>query len=186
MEWISQAKPNPDQVGPIEGLIIYEHALKCCTGSCEDGEEPYITISLGNMRNHLSVEHRSVRSKTDFEFKTDIRTQTFTHYGGFVFYFEVGGPPEDNVKFSESPLKYASLREAVQNEHKELLGTDVTVEDTINGDIIHPAFNSTGLIAFWESFNIDLVEPILEILFDPFFFYTGPVAFWSSLLEVFW
>ena len=93
---------------------------------------------------------------------TDIRAQTFTHSGGVVFYFEVWESPENDAKFS--PLKYPSLQEAVQNEHKEFLGT--IVEDTINQDLIHPAFNSTGLITFWESFEINLIKPILKIFLD--------------------
>lgn len=157
--WITHLTPHPDQVGPIDGLVVYEHGLKCVTGSCVDEKEPFLSPQIRSMRDHLSVIHSSI-NPANRHFEQGIRMQSFSRVPGLALFFEVPMPPKDAEL---SSTKYPSLQEALKNERQELLVVAKS-RDTINSDLIHPAFGDIGFVPFWEKLDLDIVKPILAIV----------------------
>ncbi|KAF8156432.1 hypothetical protein BJ912DRAFT_937058 [Pholiota molesta] len=60
-------------------------------------------------------------------------------------------------------LNTISLQEAVLLAQKELFG-DLTVDKGLDSALIHPAYVTTGMVAFWETFDHKNIQPLQQIL----------------------
>jgi hypothetical protein len=160
LSWIKRLKLHSDQVGPIDGLTVYEHGLKCITGSCVDAREPFFTTQTRSMGNHLSITHSSI-AHNDRNYDKGFSIQTFSRVPGLAFFFEVPKPPKNHELL---PTKYASLKEALRNERQELLRVTEGHGTIINPDLLHPAFGDIGFATFWEKLDMDMVKPLLAIV----------------------
>jgi len=157
--WIQQALPHTDQVGPVEGLAVYEHAIQCLNGSCSTADFPYIGLVLESTRTHVRAQHSHIEA-SDALFQFDTPSQTFSLNKGYICFFRVPGKAVPAVIPENKAKKALSLEEAVANARKELLGS-VTDKEAVARELIHPAYEN--FTPFWEALDMETVKPLLKL-----------------------
>ena len=157
--WIKQALPHADQVGPVEGLAVYEHGIQCLNGSCSTADFPYIGLVLESTKAHVRAQHSHIEA-SDAMFQFDIPSQTFCLKKGYTFLFRVPGKAVPAVIPENKAKKALSLEEAVANARKELLG-GVTGKEAVAHELIHPAYEN--FTPFWEALDMETVKPLLKL-----------------------
>jgi hypothetical protein len=155
MDWIKIARPDSDQIGPICGLKVYEHAFKCTTGSCQTADMPYFGLVPDSIRGHAKTHHPEMTASSMQGFTV----QTMAQHIGFTFYFEVSSLPTVNPVVPGPRLPPA---EVVRQERQRLLG-HLTTNRGLDRDLIDEAYADVGMKQFWETLDMDMITPLFAL-----------------------